>query len=98
MAGNGSGTFTSTHTTGQIPMTWAYAFTAPTNNNSVVQIFDYSVTDKHKTTLTRTTIPDAATLAHGSRWANTAAVNTVAVVAFIGSFSIGSTISLYGVA
>lgn len=97
MAGNGSGTFTSSQTAAQLAMTWAYAYTAPTNNTSVMQIMDYSATDKHKSALTRTPIPDAATLAHASRWANNAAVNSVSVVAFIGSFSAGSTISLYGI-
>jgi hypothetical protein len=98
MAGGGSSTFSGSQTTTQLAVTWAYAYVAPTQNNSVTQIMDYSATDKHKTALNRTTLPDGATIAHASRWANTSAVTSLSVVTFIGSFASGATFSLYGVA
>jgi hypothetical protein len=63
-----------------------------------IQIMDYSATDKHKTTLTRAdnAQTDTATDALATRWANTAAINTVAVLNG-SAFSAGSTFSIYGV-
>jgi len=97
MAGNATPPFSGSTTVAQLPITQAFAFTGTQGNSSIVQIMDYSATDKHKTALTRSNIPDAAPLAHAGRWANTNAVNTVSVIAFIGSFSTGSTFSLYGI-
>jgi hypothetical protein len=64
---------------------------------SISQIMDYSATDKHKTVLTRTNTPDHLIWMSAGRWANTAAINTIQLNAFSGSFAIGSVISLYGI-
>ena len=63
----------------------------------VVQIMDYSATDKHKTTLVRSDQAGYITYTQASRWANTAAVNTIRLAPASGSFAIGFTASLYGV-
>ena len=60
------------------------------------QIMDYSATDKHKTILNRDSDSSLQVVARAIRWANTSAVNTVAV-AGDSAFAIGSTFSLYGV-
>jgi len=65
------------------------------------QVMDYSSTDKHKTTLSRTGGSVGGTglmtSAGAGRWANTAAITTMAVVARSGSLGAGLTFSLYGV-
>ena len=70
---------------------------------SVTQIMDYSATDKHKTTLCRwgTTGTGGATdytLAIASRWASTAAINTLTLVPTSGTIPAGMSFSLYGIA
>jgi hypothetical protein len=66
-------------------------------------IMDYSVTDKHKTLLTRSNNqPDNFVFMYASRWANTAAVNSITLLTTLTNFSAsgfmsaGTTISLYG--
>jgi hypothetical protein len=65
-------------------------------NNYIVNIMDYSATDKHKTVLNRANHAPAATEAWASRWANTAAITSMNI-SIIGGFNTGSTFSLYGV-
>ena len=64
---------------------------------AIAQIMDYSATDKHKTFLVRSNIPANNTAAHAVRWANTAAITTVAVEAISTTWAIGTTLNLYGV-
>ncbi len=64
----------------------------------VAQVMDYSATDKHKTVLTRNSSTlSGAVAALASRWANTAAITSITLYPFSGSFATGSTFSLYGV-
>jgi hypothetical protein len=64
-----------------------------------MSIMDYSATDKHKTMLIRgDNAGFSEVVAQASRWANTAAVNSLGLVAASGTFSIGSTFALYGIA
>jgi hypothetical protein len=66
---------------------------------SIFQIMDYSATDKHKTTLSRSSGSNGNwTMAAVTRWANTAAITSV-LIRSDGSynFSVGSTFSLYGI-
>ena len=58
---------------------------------------DYGATDKHKTIISRSDNPAAQTTVVTNRWANTAAITSVAVTAGASSYSSGSTFSLYGV-
>lgn len=65
----------------------------------IIQIMDYSATDKHTTFLTR--LNDTArsfTAAFASRHANTAAVTSVQVLTTVSNFGAGSTFNLYGIA
>lgn len=62
------------------------------------EIFDFAQTNKHKTYLTRASNAGNGVAALASRWANTNAINTVALSLSGSTFRIGTTISLYGVA
>ena len=64
---------------------------------SIAQIMDYSATDKHKTFLVRSNIPANNSAAHAVRWANTAAITTVAAVAISTTWAVGTTFGLYGI-
>jgi len=67
----------------------------------VVSVFDYSLTDKHKSVLCRSDIPDGTnngTVASALRWGSTAAVTSFTLTAGGNTFVIGSTFTLYGVA
>jgi hypothetical protein len=69
-----------------------------TQGNIITQIMDYSATDKHKTTLSRSNYPDQNLLAYASRWASTAAVTSVGFTIVGGhNFQTGATFNLYGV-
>jgi len=59
---------------------------------------DYSATDKHKTILNRVNAASSIVEAVAARWANAAAVTSVAVQTQTGTFSSGMTLALYGVA
>jgi hypothetical protein len=64
----------------------------------IVQLMDYSATDKHKSTLSRTNDPNvAATVATAGRIATTSAINSIALSPNSGNFAAGSTFNLYGV-
>ena len=91
MVGNGS-TFYSSATGESIR--WEVQATA--NSQVMLQIMDYSATDKHKTVLVRASNGGVAVEASASRWNQTTAVNAVRL-AFGTNFTIGSTFSLYGV-
>ena len=64
----------------------------------VVQIMDYSATDKHKTTLLTSNQAGYITYTQASRWASTAAINSVRLAPADGSFAAGFTAALYGIA
>lgn len=74
----------------------AFAINTAGRTLAIFQIQDSSATDKHKTTLYRTTDPDADTMMGAMRWSNTAAVNSVRLSTG-GSFAIGSRFDLYGI-
>jgi hypothetical protein len=75
-----------------------FKITGSSITTSITQIMDYSATDKHKTALNRWNDGAGSYVwALATRWANTNAVNTISAVLASGSFSSGSTFSLYGV-
>lgn len=95
MLGNGSSTVSDSQT-GQ---TFAdLGGMTTTQSDAIVNIMDYSATDKHKTTVHRNNKGAAYTLARANRWASTSAITSVAVIASTGLFGSGSTFSLYGIA
>jgi hypothetical protein len=60
------------------------------------QVMDYSATDKHKSVLVRTSNSSLAEMT-AARWANTAAITSFQILTTTGTFSTGTTFSLYGV-
>lgn len=63
----------------------------------IIQMVDYSATDKHKIALARSDSAPNELYALARRWANTAAINSISVGLTGGSFNSGTTLNLYGV-
>ena len=64
----------------------------------ILQIMDYSATDKHKTMLSRGGSSSFGVGMNAGRWANTSAVTSVLVIGQSGlDFAAGSTFYLYGI-
>jgi hypothetical protein len=63
----------------------------------IVNIMDYSATDKHKSFLARGDAP-TVTKATALRWANTAAITSITVRLVSVNLPIGTTVNLYGIA
>lgn len=98
MSGNGSSA-----TSGGSAQTHVILSSVPLSSSSAriqstTQIMDYSATDKHKTMLTRTDEAGSGTEALANRWANTAAVTSIFLYPNTGTWSVGSTFALYGIA
>ena len=66
-----------------------------TNALQILQIMDYSATDKHKSVLVRTNRPGEVA-AYAQRWADTSAINEIDVTLTSGTFT--GTMGLYGIA
>jgi hypothetical protein len=97
MGGNGS-TATSTSQSGNSYATLnRQAIMDGVTASFVINIMDYSATDKHKTILNRADKAASGTDASANRWASTSAATSVTVIAPSWSLSSGSTFALYGV-
>jgi hypothetical protein len=93
MSGTGSSATSSTAT-----LSYAYGgLVYTTAANSIVQIMDYSATDKHKTGLTRSNNPANNVVAFAHRWANTAAITSLELSIGGNLWAAGATFNLYGV-
>jgi hypothetical protein len=90
--GNGTSALSGADSTGQ----WG-AFATGTNNTLILQFMDYSATNKHKTVLSRFDSTELYAGMIAGRWANTAAVTTIALTVPSTTFVSASTFSLYGV-
>lgn len=78
--------------------TAGFGYVGTSSALSIIQIMEYSVTNKHKTILSRTNQASSYGVAMFSgRWARTNAISSISVFPASGSFSIGSTFALYGV-
>lgn len=64
---------------------------------TLVNINDYSASNKDKTILVRFSGIDSYVVAGAHRWANTAAITSIAIVPNGFSFASGSTFALYGI-
>jgi hypothetical protein len=64
-------------------------------SNGIIQVMDYSATNKHKTVLYRRNNINSNTGMGATRWANTAAITSLKLTQ-AGSFQAGSTFNLYG--
>lgn len=68
-----------------------------TQFNAIVQIMDYSATNKHKTMLVRSNLPNTEVWMGAGRWADNSAVNSVRVTRSGYNLQNGTRLSLYGV-
>jgi len=96
MLGTGSSTSSDSTATGTSVIAGVRGTNSPTVG--ILQIMDYSATDKHKTCLCRTNISEFNVRADAFRWANTAAINTITVqLSLGGSINSGISFYLYGI-
>jgi hypothetical protein len=100
MVGNGtaaSGNIESAQTSARI----FGAAIGPSNafsNVGIVQLIDYSATNKHKTVVTRYGSASTDVQATCSRWASNNAITSVTIFDILGqTYQTGSTFSLYGI-
>ena len=93
MYGTGSAAGSDSYSTvyGHIGDVWG------TQGNILLQIMDYSATDKHKTYLSRANAPANTLFGIAGRWASTTAVTSVQLFLASQSFVAGSTFSLFGI-
>lgn len=97
MGGNGSSPLTGINTSTSLLVEAVAAGSATERLLTVVNILDYSATDKHKTALVRNGRASQGTDLIVSRWANTNAISTISIgLNNSASFTAGSTFSLYG--
>ena len=66
--------------------------------NAIVQIMDYTATDKHKSVLMRDNNALDRTVMTAARWANTSSLSQIDIITSSNSYAAGSTFYLYGVA
>jgi hypothetical protein len=67
-------------------------------SQAIISIMDYSATDKHKTSLSRSGTTREVVDSNAGRWANTAAITSIVISLAVGpNFVAGSTFNLYGV-
>ena len=95
ITGSGSGTDTS------LILSAGAASSTTVNANFIMNIMDYSATNKHKSVLSRenqitATYPD--TSMYAQRWASTSAVTSISLSYQGGNIVAGSTLALYGIA
>jgi len=68
-----------------------------TDHLILMQIMDYSATDKHKTMLSRGESASGKVQMFAIRWADTSAINSIEIFTPINSYGAGTTLSLYGI-
>jgi hypothetical protein len=73
------------------------SITTAFSNVTIVQIMDYSATDKHKTVLSRANRASSGVDAIAGRWASTDAITSIKYFASGRTLDIGSTVALYGI-
>lgn len=93
MSGDGSSTTSKTVNSNYLNY-WTNWDTA--QNNLLLHVLDFSATDKHKSYLSRNNSTGVGVEALAGRWANTAAITSVAISAFT-NFATGTSFSLFGV-
>lgn len=98
MTGNGSSASSFANSGGGNPAANHDAGALRTNGQLIIDILDYSATDKHKTYLARQDAAGNETTAVAGRWASTAAVTTILLTTDSGTaLSAGTTVSLFGI-
>jgi hypothetical protein len=97
MTGNGSTTASTTSTLTHMPLVDAVKATTALDPIYIVNIMDYSATNKHKPILVRSNEASTGTEAFAGRWINTGAVTSVQVRTNTGSWTAGGRFDLYGI-
>jgi hypothetical protein len=98
MYGNGSTTTSATSNSAYFFIGYGVTFDSGNRSSAIINVMDYSATDKHKAILIRDNNPGVATEAQAGRWANTAAVNSISCFFNFGAnWTTGTTFALYGV-
>lgn len=96
MSGRGDNNTATSGTSSQRRITaWGYWGTDQVAN-SIAQLMDYSVTNKHKTVLVRSNRQSSGLDAIALRWANTTAITSLELSPTSSTFAAGSTFNLYG--
>lgn len=68
-----------------------------TTGMAILQIMNYSATDKHKTVLAREqSASESYIVARASRWASNSAISSIEVIPHFGSLQTNTTFSLWG--
>lgn len=100
LGANGGGTSVSGTATSTSLLVEAVAASNTTDRmTTIINILDYSATDKHKLALTRSGRSGQGTDLIGCRWASLNAVHTISIsLNNSASFTNGSTFCLYGIA
>jgi hypothetical protein len=100
LTGNGT-TATSarqaSNTTGILAGAPAIGLSSTVYGTSIVHIMNYANTTTFKTALSRWALASAETNATVGLWRSTAAINSITFLVIAGTFSVGSTFSLYGI-
>ena len=94
----GNGSTTSSQAASNQAGVYGTVFENGSMSNFIHQILDYSATDKHKPSLTRTNRTGSSVEAQASRWADTSAITSVTIEVYAGTPTSTSSVYLYGVA
>ena len=97
MRGSGSSASSSTRSTAYIDVLFSNFLSTTDVNTAIIQIMDYSATDKHKSVLIRADSAGQGTEATAARFPSTSAVNSIEINAAGSNFASGSTFYLYGI-
>jgi hypothetical protein len=98
MSGDGSSTFSPTQSETYLRPTYYGQAGTTAGNNVIMQIMDYSATDKHKTVLARTNNASIGVDAAAGRFAVTDAITSISIFSNSGRiWQVGSVFSLYGI-
>lgn len=100
LSGNGTSAFSGRATATASAGITAYGTLTATlgGTNNIAQIMNYSNSTTYKTVLARSNDAGAGTDAIVSMWRSTAAITSINISVSTGTFSTGSTFTLYGIA
>jgi hypothetical protein len=99
MYGNGSSATSASTNSTRFFVGYGVTFNNSDISNAVINVMDYSATDKHKSVLVRDNNSSVATEAQAGRWASTSAVNSISLFFNFGaSWQVGTSFALYGIA
>ena len=97
MSGNGSSTSSSFGSDTFFALSSGQGLSTSNPQSFIVNIMDYSTTNKNKTLLARNDMPSANVAASAQRFAANDAVTSMTLFLFMGSIAANTTFALYGV-